>query len=94
MALETVLIILSSAFFLAAIYFSAVLSRETKGEKYWFFFLVTALAFGAAHVVSKFSLPPELREVAEIAGAFSLAYACYGLYASMKKFRAKMGDDL
>lgn len=95
MVLKTALIVLSSVFFLAAVYFSAMLSRETKGEKYWFFFLIAAVAFGAVHVVSKMAfLGLDLQEILEIIGAFSLAYACFGLYDSMRKFRKKMGNDL
>lgn len=100
MAFELVLSILSTAFFLGAIYFSFALSKETGGDKYWFFFLVAALAFAVAHLASKdflvFSSETKfvVREIAEIVGAFSLAYATFGLYSSMKKIREKIGKEL
>lgn len=95
LVLETILVVISTVFFLAAVYFSALLSRETKGEKYWVFFLIASFAFGGVHIVSKFGVIGfGLQEIFEIIGAFSLAYACFGLYDSMKKFRKKMGSEL
>lgn len=98
--IELLLTVLSSIFFLAAVYFSFALSKETGGAKYWVFFLIASLAFATAHFISKeflaFSSEIEfvVKEVAEIVGAFSLAYATYGLYSSMKKIREKVGKEL
>ena len=95
MVLNEALMALSTLFMLAAIYYSALLSKETKGEKYWVFFLIAALAFGVLHILSKLGTETAApREIAEIVGAFSLAYACFGLYTSMKKFRQKVGKEL
>jgi hypothetical protein len=99
--LGTFLIVLSSIFFVAAILFSCKLSRETKGEKYWFFFVVSALGFGLSHLAAKgflfgFSFEHSfiVHELGEIIGAFSLAYATFGLYSSMKKIRERMSEEL
>ena len=100
MALEMILTIISTLFSLAAIYYSFMLSKETSGAKYWVFFLIASIAFAVAHLVSKdflgFSSETQfiVKEMAEIAGAFSLAYATYGLYSSMKKIREKIGKEL
>ncbi len=100
MALEIILTIISTLFSLGAIYYSFMLSKETSGAKYWIFFLIASVMFGIAHLASKdfmgFSSETQfvVKEVAEIAGAFSLAYATYGLYSSMKKIREKIGKEL
>jgi len=100
MALDLVLFSVSTLFFLAAVYFSFRLSREVEGEPYWAFFIIAALGFGLAHSVSSsvvsFPLDDQtlfvLHEGGEIIGAFSLAYACYGLYSAMKKIRQKLSE--
>lgn len=100
MALEIILTIISTLFSLGAIYYSFMLSKETSGAKYWVFFLVAALMFAVAHLASKdfLGIASEtqfvVKEVAEITGMFSLAYATFGLYSSMKKIREKIGKDL
>ncbi len=100
MVLEIILIIISTLFFLAAVYYSFKLSKETSGTKYWIFFLIASAMFGIAHLVSKdflgFSSETQfvIKEAVEIAGGFSLAYATYGLYSSMKKIREKIGKEL
>ncbi len=100
MALEIILTITSTLFFLAAVYYSFMLSKETGVAKYWLFFLIASVMFGIAHLASEdfvgFSSETQFvaKEVAEIAGAFSLAYATYGLYSSMKKIRKKIGKEL
>ncbi len=97
--LESVLTVLSSVFFLGAIYFSFALSKETGNAKYWVFFLLASVAFFVAHLSAKdvLGLEPEtgfvVKELSEIAGAFSLAYATFGLYSSMKKVREKIGSE-
>lgn len=100
MLLENIITSLSTFFFIAAIIFSFKLSRETGGEKYWVFFLISAIAFGIAHLVRQvpnFFLGNNvflIAESSEIIGAFSLAYACYGLWTSMKKIRETVGKEL
>lgn len=101
LVIETILVILSTLSFLAAIFFSYRLSQETKGEKYWVFFIIAAFGFGLAHLASKNILPVLsigdsfiLQEIGEIIGAFSLAYATFGLYSSMKKIREKTSQLL
>ncbi len=101
MAFELVLSVISTLFFLAAIFFSYKLSKEIGGEKYWIFFVIAAISFSVAHLATKgflLNLSSEtffvIREVGEIAGAFSLAYATFGLYSSMKKIREKISKEL
>ena len=95
MAFEMIMVALSTIFIIAAIFFSIMLSRETKGEKYWIFFVFSALGFGLSHLSGKLGQNFfGLQEAGEIIGAFSLAYACYGLYTSMKKIREKVGKEL
>ncbi len=91
----------STLFFLAAIFFSYKLSKETGGEKYWVFFAIAAISFGVAHIANKgflFGFSSEtlfvIREIGEIGGAFSMAYATFGLHSSMKKIREEMSREL
>ncbi|MBI4361316.1 hypothetical protein HY572_06110 [Candidatus Micrarchaeota archaeon] len=92
------LVLLASLGFLAAVYYTYRLSQETKGEKYWTFFLVAALALAMPYWLS---VPHDLNliptgtttaigEVAAIAGALSLAYASHGLYQTMKRIRKRV----
>ena len=92
---------MSTVFFLAAIFFSYKLSKETGGEKYWVFFVIAAISFSVAHIANKgslFGFSSEtlfvIREIGEIVGAFSMAYAAFGLYSSMKKIREEMSKEL
>ncbi|GEM_PF-3490623 len=101
MAFELVLSVISTVFFLGAIFFSYKLSKESGGEKYWVFLVIASASFGLAHLAAKgflLNLSSEtffvVREIGEIVGAFSLAYATYGLYSSMKKIREKISKDL
>lgn len=99
--IEWIAPVLSIASFLVAIYFAVLLSKESSGERYWFFFVVAAVGFGLAHVLNVLSffmiLPSQpayfLMEVGQIAGAASLAYACFGLYRQMKKVRERIEGD-
>lgn len=99
LALE-LLTIVSSLFFVAALFFSVLLSKETGGDKYWVFLVIAVLGFGIAHLADKEILffvgtnGNTLREIGEIMGAFSLAYAAFGLYYSMKKIREQIGGEL
>jgi len=101
LVLELVLAVISTVFFLAAIFFSYKLSKETGGEKYWIFFVIAAIGFSVADLASIgffLNISSEaffaIREIGEIVGAFSLAYATFGLYSSMKKIREKMSKEL
>jgi len=89
----------ASIAFVVAIYFTYKLAKETKWEKYWIFFLISALAMGIYHFTIE--IPGELgyvssniyytaREVSEAIWAFGLAYASYGIYKSMKTIRKKL----
>ncbi len=92
------LVLLASLGFLAAVYYTYRLSQETRGEKYWAFFLVAALALGLPywlaipHDLGLVSHPiaTGLGELAAIAGALSLAYASHGLYKTMKRIRKRV----
>ena len=99
--MELVLAVISTVFFLAAIFFSYKLSKESGGEKYWVFFVIAAIGFSVAHFASNgffLNISTEsffvIREIGEIVGAFSFAYAAFGLYSSMKKIREKMSKEL
>lgn len=94
------LVVLSSIGFVVAIYFTFKLSEETKGEKYWFYFLVAAVALGLHKWIE---IPYEIalirhdvfvavQEVAAIVGALSFAYASRGLYQYMRRIREKVKD--
>lgn len=92
------LVLLASLGFLAAVYYTYRLSQETKGEKYWTFFLVAAATLGLPYWLS---IPHDLNlisgesltligELAAIVGALSLAYASHGLYKTMKRIRKRV----
>ncbi|MBI2676219.1 MAG: hypothetical protein HYX24_07205 [Candidatus Aenigmarchaeota archaeon] len=89
----------ASIAFIVAIFFTYRLAKETKWERYWVFFLISALAMGIYHFAIE--IPGELgyipesayypaREVSEAVWAFGLAYASYGIYKSMRKIRKKL----
>ena len=93
--------VFSGVFLLGAIVFSFLLSRESGGEKYWVFFLLSAIGFAVSHFASVgffVFLPSDsesfVARVGQLVGAFSFAYACFGLFASMKKIRKKMSGEL
>lgn len=88
----------ASIAFIIAIYFTFKLGKETKWERYWIFFLISALAMGLYHFAIE--IPWELgyigndvyyisREISEAIWALGLAYASYGIYKSMKTIRKK-----
>ncbi len=89
------LVLLASLGFLVAIYFAYKLWRETRGERYWPYFLVSAVALGVRewavipvdlHLISR-STGILIVEASAIVGGLAFAYASYGLYASMKRIR-------
>jgi hypothetical protein len=88
---------ITTLFFVVAFYLSYKLSREVKGEHYWIFFSVAIIGFATTHfstVPNLFGLDADaldtLHELGEIIGAFALAYASYGLYASLKHIRKRL----
>ena len=98
MAFDFVFVFLTGLFFLCAMVFSFLLSRETGGERFWVFFFASALAFGAGFFSENFlfsqPLAGEIKLLAQAIGSFSFAYAAYGLYSSMKKIREKTALEL
>ena len=98
MAFDLIFIFLTGLFFLCAVVFSFLLSRETKGEKFWVFFFISALAFGIGFFSENFLFQPpfagQVKLLAQTIGSFSFAYAAWGLYSSMKRIREKMSMEL
>jgi hypothetical protein len=85
-----------------AVFFAIKLSKETRGEKYWFFLLVATVSMAVFHIV-RHPWPASMLseetvnviiEITEIVGAFSMAYAAFGLYTSMKRIREKISKEL
>lgn len=99
---STLLTIVSTLLFILAVFFAIKLSRETSGEKYWFFLLVATVSMAVFHIVrhpwAAALLSGEavniIVEISEIVGAFSMAYAAFGLYTSMKRIREKISKEL
>ncbi|MDY6770682.1 MAG: hypothetical protein SV186_01855 [Candidatus Nanohaloarchaea archaeon] len=95
-----VLVLLSSAGFLAAIFFTYRLSQETRGGQYWLAFLVAAAGLGSHEwlkiVSTVFSIHPTLWntivESGMVVGSFALAYGAYGIQKSVKKIKTQVGD--
>lgn len=89
---------LGVVFAVLAVFFSYKLSREVQGEHYWVFFTIAALGFGVAQGVRTASTfggwnspyGETLEQVGLVIGLFSLAYASYGLYASMERVRKRL----
>ncbi len=92
------LTVLVSISFLAAIYFSVKLSRETKYERYWLAIALAAFLLAIHHWLAlpwEFHLISEsilhnLEQFTALFGASLFAYAVYGLYSSMKRIREKL----
>jgi glucose uptake protein GlcU len=99
---EIILSSIAVLFSILALVFSALLSKESKGEKYWVFFTIAAIGFFASSIArNEFfsnSISMEtislIQEIGMIIGSFSFAYAAFGLYRSMKKIREKIGQEL
>lgn len=82
-----------------AIYFCYKLWGETRGERYWFFFLLAAILLSthsalevmhAAMPDTFHDLMEPLTELVEMGGGLSLAYASYGLVTSMRNIRSEI----
>lgn len=92
-----VLFWITTLFFGAALFLTLKLSREIKGEHYWIFFSIAVIGFATTHFATvpgflglESSVLDTLHELGEIIGAFSLAYASYGLYSSLKHVRKRL----
>lgn len=87
--------------FLFAVYYTLKLVRETKYEKYWIFFSISAFFMGMHHVAGishHMGLIDEhalrvLEDVGEIVGSLALAYAAYGLSESMRNVRKRFTEE-
>ncbi len=87
--------LIGSVGFLAAIYFSVKLSKETHNEKYWFMLALSALFFAIHYWLMAFEffelIPMEVTDPGEtisgLIGAPLFGYASYGLYRAMVKIR-------
>jgi len=96
--MENILIIVTSMIFLIAVYFSFKLSKETNHEKYWFFLALGFFTFAIHHwtmipgilAIMNESTREVIEKSSAIIGATFVAYATYGLYASMKKINKKL----
>jgi hypothetical protein len=90
---------LVAAAILAAVFFTFKLWEETRGERYWFFFLLSALGMLVHHSVvipMGMGLVSEhdanlLSFAGELVGGLSLAYASFGLWKSMRHIRKRVG---
>ena|SRR3972149_7792332 len=92
------LIAIGSLGFLFAIYFSTKLSRETRNERYWMIFSLSAVLFAVHYwlmaaeafgLASREDTLPGLA-VSGLVGAILFGYASYGLYKSMVKVRHQL----
>jgi hypothetical protein len=99
MALEFLdyLSIVSSLVFLIGVYFAFKLSKETRHEKYWLYFVLGFFIFAIHHwmmIPLNFGLSNEIQEIIEhttsIIGALFIGYATFGLYNSMRKIRKRL----
>ncbi len=88
-----------AAAIVAAVVFTFKLWEETRGERYWLFFLVSALGMLVHHSIV---IPMSMGLVSEsdanllsfggeLVGALSLAYASFGLWSSMRHIRKRVG---
>ena len=85
-------------FSILAVFFSYKLSREVRGEHYWVFYAIAAIAFGLAQasdalvLLSDFEIQgiQTLHYLGMTIGLFSLAYASYGLQSSMERVRKRL----
>ena len=93
-----ILVFLASFIFLIAVYFSFMLSRETRHEKYWLALAVGFLVFAVHHwmeIPADFGFISEQKErvieqFSSILGSVLFAYATHGLYKSMKEINQKL----
>ena len=87
--------------FLVAAYYTLKLVRETKYERYWVFFLVSAVFMGIHLLVGvpyTFGVIDEhtlkiVEDSAAVLGSLSLAYAAYGLSKTMRAIRERFPKE-
>lgn len=97
-----ILVILSSIIFFFSSYFAIKLYRETDRELYWFFLVIAAFAFtfhSWVYMPYRFNIIDYetfylMMNTGEIVGGFSLAYAAFGLYNSMRKIRKRVSQRI
>lgn len=101
-AVNSALIVVASAAFVATIYFTYELSEETRGGRYWVAFLLAAVGLGAHEwlklVDAVIAVDPETwtlaRETGIVIGAVALAYGSYGLRQSVRTVKQQLaGSD-
>ncbi len=93
--MHTIVLLIGSMGFVAAIYFSVRLSIETRNEKYWLMFAVSALCFALHYwfmVLEFYEIVPMGMTVlgsaiSGLSGAFLFGYASYGLHRAMVNIR-------
>lgn len=89
--------LIGSMGFLAAIYFSVRLSNETRHERYWLMFALSALCFALHYwlmALEFYHIVPENVAVpgealSGLIGAVLFGYASYGLHRAMVNIRLK-----
>jgi len=95
MAESNIILIIVSLVFIVAVYFSFMLSKETKHEKYWLFLALGFFIFATHHWSMMLTEIIEeriqffLEQATSIVGSLLIAYSTYGLYKSMKKINEK-----
>lgn len=97
--LISTLVVVSS--FVIAVYYTFKLVRETKYERYWIFFFISAVFMGIHHIavipfnsglISEHNFHT-LEDIGEIVGALALAYAAYGISKSMREVRKRFPQE-
>ncbi len=93
--------LLSLLFALLALVFSIKLSKEAGYEKYWVFLILGSFSLSLYILLSKIfttffapALHSLVLDLCLLVGTFSLAYAFFGLYASLRKIREKFSKEL
>ncbi len=96
--LNSILFLIAIAGFIFAGYYTTKLAIETKGEKYWYFFAITAFAM-ALHQIIDFLVELEIISrihdsptslILHIIAGLSMGYAAYGIVKTMVKIRKKV----
>ena len=90
--------LIGSIGFLAAIYFSVRLSKETRHERYWLMFALSGLFFAIHYWLMAFEhyeLVPEHvavpgEAVSGLIGAILFGYASFGLHRAMVNIRRQI----
>lgn len=96
--INEILIVVASLALLFAVYFSFMLSKETKHEKYWILLALGLFIFAVHHWLMIPSLWGNISEemietidnITSILGGIIIAYSTYGLYKSMRLVKQKV----